>query len=60
MQHSYSTFATLVLAFAATTHAHVKIETPVPYGAGNGAPALDTNPLLASGTDFPCKQRPEV
>ncbi|KAL8784863.1 MAG: hypothetical protein Q9195_008880 [Heterodermia aff. obscurata] len=51
---------TLLPLFLTLTSAHVKIESPVPYGAGNAAPALDTNPLLASGADFPCKQRPEV
>ena len=50
----------LVLAFHSFTNAHVEIETPVPYGAGDAAPALDTNPLKADGSDFPCKQRPEV
>lgn len=50
----------LVLALHSFTNAHVEIETPVPYGAGDAAPALDTNPLKADGSDFPCKQRPEV
>ena len=59
MRFSASTFSALA-ALPLLTTAHVKIESPVPYGAGNGAPALDTNPLLASGADFPCKQRPEV
>lgn len=56
---SQSNLAALT-AFFAMASAHVKIESPVPYGAGNGAPALDTNPLLADGSDYPCKQRPEV
>lgn len=57
--NSKSTLASLT-AFLTLASAHVKIESPVPYGAGNGAPALDTNPLLADGSDYPCKQRPEV
>ncbi|CAF9925484.1 MAG: hypothetical protein HETSPECPRED_005849 [Heterodermia speciosa] len=56
-----TTLTTLLpLLLLPPTTAHVKIESPVPYGAGNAAPALDTNPLLASGADFPCKQRPQV
>ena len=47
-------------AFFALASAHVKIESPVPYGAGNAAPAIDTNPLRADGSDYPCKQRLDV
>ena len=36
--------------------AHVKVIQPVPYGAAS----LNTNPLEASGSDWPCKQRPGV
>ncbi|KAI4169200.1 MAG: hypothetical protein LQ343_005862 [Gyalolechia ehrenbergii] len=32
------------------------MESPVPYGADH----LDSNPLLADGSDFPCKQRDNV
>ncbi|KAL8923188.1 MAG: hypothetical protein Q9208_004751 [Pyrenodesmia sp. 3 TL-2023] len=32
------------------------MESPVPYGADS----IDSNPLLADGSDFPCKQREDV
>ncbi|KAG7009658.1 hypothetical protein G7Y79_00002g007730 [Physcia stellaris] len=56
---SQSSLAALT-AFFALASAHVKIESPVPYGAGNAAPAIDTNPLRADGSDYPCKQRLDV
>lgn len=37
------------VTFTAIVNAHVKLEDPVPYGAAT----LDTNPLLASGSDWP-------
>ncbi|KAL8743191.1 MAG: hypothetical protein Q9190_004426 [Brigantiaea leucoxantha] len=52
MKIHISMMAMLVISSA---NAHVKLETPVPYGVG-----LNTNPLLADGSDFPCKQRPDV
>lgn len=36
--------------------AHIKITNPVPYGKNS----LNNSPLDASGSDFPCKQRPGV
>ncbi|KAL7918588.1 hypothetical protein ACQKWADRAFT_303703 [Trichoderma austrokoningii] len=47
-------FAVAVLATAAS--AHMKISSPVPYGASD----LNNSPLDAAGADFPCKQRPTV
>jgi hypothetical protein len=36
--------------------AHMKVNVPSPYGKST----LNNSPLLADGTDFPCKQRPGV
>ncbi|KAK1244135.1 hypothetical protein MKX08_002273 [Trichoderma sp. CBMAI-0020] len=47
-------FAVTVLATAAS--AHMKITSPVPYGNSD----LNNSPLLADGTDFPCKLRGNV
>jgi hypothetical protein len=47
-------FAITALATAAS--AHMKMTNPVPYGGAS----LDNSPLDASGSDFPCKQRPGV
>ena len=38
-----------LLAVASLAHAHVLLKTPVPYGAAT----LNTNPLLADGSDYP-------
>ncbi|KAL9596829.1 MAG: hypothetical protein Q9219_005543 [cf. Caloplaca sp. 3 TL-2023] len=46
----------LIAAMISLTSAHVVMESPVPYGADH----IDTNPLLADGSDFPCKQRDNV
>ncbi|KAL8665370.1 MAG: hypothetical protein Q9202_002263 [Teloschistes flavicans] len=48
--------AALLLALAPLASTHVLLETPVPYGAAT----LNTNPLLADGSDYPCKQREGV
>ncbi|KAL8816617.1 MAG: hypothetical protein Q9191_008298 [Dirinaria sp. TL-2023a] len=42
-----------VATLSSLTYAHVKLVTPVPYGASS----LNTNPLLDDGSDWPCKQR---
>ena len=47
---------TCSLVFVCLARAHVKLIQPVPYGATS----LNTNPLLDSGDDWPCKQRPGV
>ncbi|KAI9149333.1 Chitin-binding, domain [Paramyrothecium foliicola] len=41
---------------AAMASAHILMTNPVPYGASS----LNNSPLDASGSDFPCKQRPGV
>jgi len=50
----------ILAAFAATilsgAHAHMMMGTPVPYGKST----LNNSPLLADGSDFPCKQRSGV
>ncbi|KAI4268227.1 MAG: hypothetical protein LQ337_007962 [Flavoplaca oasis] len=46
---------TALVALLSLCQAHVKVESPVPYGVG-----LNTNPLLPDGSDFPCKQREDV
>ncbi|KAL7801945.1 hypothetical protein V8C43DRAFT_272350 [Trichoderma afarasin] len=47
-------FTITVLASAAS--AHMKMSNPVPYGGAT----LTNAPLLADGSDFPCKQRSGV
>jgi hypothetical protein len=41
----------LVLTSQALTHAHMIMVTPVPFGAST----INNSPLLANGSDFPCK-----
>lgn len=52
--------ATLLMAAALglinTTHAHMKMGTPFPYGRSS----LDNGPLNKDGSEFPCKQRAGV
>ncbi|KAH0842004.1 DNA-directed RNA polymerase [Fonsecaea pedrosoi] len=49
--------ALAALAFlAAAADAHMIMKTPVPYGKSS----LNNSPLLADGSDFPCKQRSGV
>ena len=51
-----STVMAAAVAFLTVTEAHMKLATPKPYGASS----LNNSPLDASGSDFPCKQRPGV
>lgn len=44
----------LIAMVAGITNAHIIMESPVPYGHP------DSNPLLADGSDYPCKQGPDV
>ncbi|KAL8720689.1 MAG: hypothetical protein Q9225_002482 [Loekoesia sp. 1 TL-2023] len=44
------------VAFFSITNAHMMMKTPAPYGKAS----LNNSPLDASGSDFPCKQRPGV
>lgn len=46
------TFA-LIGGLASMANAHIKMSSPVPYGASS----LSNAPLDPSGSDFPCKQR---
>lgn len=45
-----------VLGLAALGKSHMIMNTPVPFGKTS----LNNSPLDASGSDFPCKQRPGV
>ncbi|KAJ0354011.1 hypothetical protein COL154_000150 [Colletotrichum chrysophilum] len=51
-------YAQAIVAFGLATlaSAHMKMSSPVPYGAAD----LDNSPLLADGSNFPCKQRSTV
>ncbi|KAL8723817.1 MAG: hypothetical protein Q9181_007169, partial [Wetmoreana brouardii] len=53
---SYNTAIIAALALVSGTNAHMLMKTPAPYGAAS----LTNGPLDASGSDFPCKQRPGV
>ncbi|KZL82073.1 glycoside hydrolase [Colletotrichum incanum] len=50
------TKAIIAFGLATVASAHMKMSSPVPYGASS----LDNSPLDASGSDFPCKQRSGV
>jgi hypothetical protein len=50
------TTSLLVAGLASVASAHIKMSSPVPYGAAT----LDNSPLEADGSNFPCKQRPGV
>lgn len=54
MQFTPSTLA--VFGLATIANAHMKMATPKPYGEST----LNNSPLLADGSDFPCKQRSGV
>lgn len=56
MRYSLIQLSALVATVIGMANAHVIMETPVPYGADH----IDSNPLLADGSDFPCKQRDNV
>lgn len=48
--------AAMVLSLVSVCNAHMIMSSPVPYGKST----LDNSPLLADGSDFPCKQRSGV
>ncbi|KIW21148.1 hypothetical protein PV08_01728 [Exophiala spinifera] len=48
--------ASILLLLASATNAHMIMKSPVPYGKSS----LNNSPLLADGSDFPCKQRAGV
>ncbi|TDZ59856.1 hypothetical protein CTRI78_v005029 [Colletotrichum trifolii] len=50
------TQAVITFGLATLASAHMKMSSPVPYGASS----LDNSPLDPSGSDFPCKQRSGV
>lgn len=50
------TKALVFAGLASFASAHIKMASPVPYGADS----LNNSPLEADGSDFPCKQRPGV
>ncbi|TVY81349.1 hypothetical protein LSUE1_G003738 [Lachnellula suecica] len=52
----FFTTPTVLLGLAALGSSHMIMNTPVPYGKST----LTNSPLLADGTDFPCKQRTGV
>jgi hypothetical protein len=51
-----TTLATVALTLFASVNAHMKLNTPVPYGKDT----LNNSPLADTGDDFPCKQRTGV
>ncbi|KAL9612612.1 MAG: hypothetical protein Q9167_002818 [Letrouitia subvulpina] len=56
MHYLHSKLVALLVTAVAIADGHLIMKTPVPYGADH----IDTNPLLPDGSDFPCKQRPNV
>ena len=56
MQFSNALIAAAATYFAVGVNAHIKLGTPPPYGVES----LNNGPLAADGSDFPCKQRPDV
>lgn len=53
---SVAALAAALSLFSTSVAAHMMMAQPVPYGKST----LDNSPLLADGSDFPCKQRPGV
>ena len=53
---SFSAIAGIILFFIASVDAHMIMVSPTPYGKST----LDNSPLVADGSDFPCKQRSGV
>ena len=56
MQFSNALIAAAATYFAVGANAHMKLGTPAPYAFDS----LTNAPLAADGSDFPCKQRPDV
>ncbi|RDW81898.1 hypothetical protein BP6252_03010 [Coleophoma cylindrospora] len=52
----FSTSALAAIGLASVASAHMIMTSPVPYGKSS----LTNSPLLADGSDFPCKQRTGV
>ncbi|KAF8847900.1 hypothetical protein BDZ45DRAFT_306588 [Acephala macrosclerotiorum] len=52
----YTSTTLAVLGLATLGRSHMIMNTPVPYGKST----LNNSPLLADGSDFPCKQRTGV
>jgi hypothetical protein len=52
----FSLKALAATLFATSVSAHMLMSSPMPYGAST----LDNSPLVADGSDFPCKQRTGV
>jgi hypothetical protein len=48
---SIRTYVTVLLALASAVNGHMKMKTPVPFDNAN----LDNSPLIADGSNFPCK-----
>jgi hypothetical protein len=51
MTKEFSIRAVLAVALCGLANAHMKMAFPVPFDVAN----LDTSPLQASGSDYPCK-----
>ncbi|OCK82133.1 lytic polysaccharide monooxygenase [Lepidopterella palustris CBS 459.81] len=56
MKFSPATVAIAAFGLFASVNAHMKLSSPVPYGAAS----LNNSPLDDTGSDFPCKQRTGV
>ncbi|KAI9830034.1 MAG: hypothetical protein M1819_005864 [Sarea resinae] len=56
MHFSMTTLVAVVLGYSTYVHAHMIMAKPVPYGKSS----LTNAPLLATGADYPCKQRTGV
>jgi hypothetical protein len=52
MPNHFAIRAILGVTFACIANAHMKMAFPVPFDVAN----LDTSPLQASGSDYPCKK----
>lgn len=52
----FSLKALAAILFSTSVSAHMIMSSPVPYGKST----LDNSPLLADGSDYPCKQRTGV
>ena len=55
-KYSFKAIAAILGLFSVSINAHMIMSSPVPYGKST----LDNSPLVADGSDFPCKQRSGV
>ena len=56
MLSNFQATAITAAVLSGLAHGHMIMKTPTPFGKAT----LNNSPLAADGSDFPCKQRPDV